>query len=140
MGKPNITVENAHAMQAKSAEARKRNNEEKAMLRKAMLDSIKTKTLKEISDELNIGVNLSNDVKQEVYTHLLKAMIDVEVIEKAKHRFKTEQMLNKYELDGTAKESGTRSVGLTLKEAIAKGVINKESIGVDDVELLELYV
>ena len=140
--------EAAKEAQEKSVASRKENSAYKAKLKKEALELIKQKTMNELVEELNVNVSMSNEVKQEIYAYLMKAIIDVEVVEKAKHRFKTEQLFTKHELDEIQKESPSKqdininATGekLSIKQALQSGLIDSERVSLDDLNLLRGFV
>ncbi|CAH1602468.1 conserved hypothetical protein [Vibrio jasicida] len=138
--------ETAKQAQEKSVQSRLESNALKAKLRQEALQLIKQKSMAELVDELKINVNIGNEVKQDIYAYLLKALIDVEIVETAKHRFKTEQMFTKHELDELLKEQPTKQdISLTgermsIQQAMKSGVIDDSRISIDDLNFLRTFV
>lgn len=136
----------AKQAQEKSVQSRLENSRLKAKLKQEALKLIKQKSMTELVDELKINVNLSNEAKQEIYGYLLKALIDVEIVEKAKHRFKTEQMFTKHELDELLKEQPNKQdinisgEKMSVQQAIKSGVIDDSRISIDDLNFLRTFV
>ncbi|ENM5843202.1 hypothetical protein V4V60_003346 [Vibrio mimicus] len=138
--------EQARQAQEKSVVSRKENSTYKAKLKTEALELIKQKTLSELVDELNINIGMNNEVKQDIYAYLLKALIDVEVVEKAKHRFKTEQMFTKHELDELLKEQPSKQDikvsgdKMSIVDALKSGLIDESRVSIDDLNFLRMYV
>ncbi|ELS0753747.1 hypothetical protein QQ213_003555 [Vibrio vulnificus] len=138
--------ETAEKARLKGLEVRRERAKEREQRKQEVLELIKSKTLIELVDELNINIGMSNEVKQDIYAYLLKALIDVEIIEKAKHRFKTEQMFTKFELDELLKEQPSKQdikvsgEKISLIDALKSGVIDDSRISIDDVNTLRMFV
>ncbi|WP_010433273.1 hypothetical protein [Vibrio cyclitrophicus] len=138
--------ETAEKARLKGLEVRRERAKEREQRKQEVLELIKSKTLTKLVDELNINVGMSNEVKQDIYAYLLKAMIDVEIVEKAKHRFKTEQMFTKFELDELLKEQPNKQdikvsgEKMSLIDALKSGVIDDSRISIDDVNTLRMFV
>lgn len=138
--------ETAEKARLKGLEVRRERAKEREQRKQEVLELIKSKTLTELVDELKINVNIGNEVKQDVYAYLLKALIDVEIVEKAKHRFKTEQMFTKFELDELLKEQPSKQdikvsgEKMSLIDALKSGVIDDSRISIDDVNTLRTFV
>ncbi|PTP81146.1 hypothetical protein [Vibrio splendidus] len=138
--------ETAEKARLKGLEVRRERAKEREQRKQEVLEMIKSKTLTELVDELNINVGMSNEVKQDIYAYLLKAMIDVEVVEKARHRFKTERMFTKFELDELLKEQPSKQdikvsgEKMSLIDALKSGVIDDSRISIDDVNTLRMFV
>ncbi|GAB7224768.1 hypothetical protein VoSk93_39870 [Vibrio owensii] len=138
--------ETADKARLKGLEVRRERAKEREQRKQEVLELIKSKTLTELVDELKIDINMGNEVKQDVYAYLLKALIDVEVVEKAKHRFKTEQLFTKYELAELLKEQPSKQdINLTgekmpLIDALKSGLIDDSRISIDDVNTLRMFV
>ncbi|HFQ5108732.1 TPA: hypothetical protein ACGUT0_002293 [Vibrio vulnificus] len=138
--------ETAEKARLKGLEVRRERAKEREQRKQEVLELIKSKTLTELVDELKINVNMGNEVKQDLYAYLLKALIDVEIVEKAKHRFKTEQMFTKFELDELLKEQPSKQdikvsgEKMSLIDALKSGVIDDSRISIDDVNTLRMYV
>lgn len=138
--------ETAEKARLKGLEVRRERAKEREQRKQEVLELIKSKTLTELVDELNINIGMSNEVKQDIYAYLLKALIDVEIVEKAKHRFKTEQMFTKFELDELLKEQPSKQdikvsgEKMSLIDALKSGVIDDSRISIDDVNTLRMFV
>lgn len=138
--------ETAEKARLKGLEVRRERAKEREQRKQEVLELIKSKTLIELVDELNINIGMSNEVKQDIYAYLLKALIDVEIVEKAKHRFKTEQMFTKFELDELLKEQPSKQdikvsgEKMSLIDALKSGVIDDSRISIDDVNTLRMFV
>lgn len=138
--------ETAEKARLKGLEVRRERAKEREQRKQEVLELIKSKTLTELVDELKLNINMGNEVKQEVYAYLLKALIDVEIVEKAKHRFKTEQMFTKFELDELLKEQPSKQdikvsgEKMSLIDALKSGVIDDSRISIDDVNTLRMFV
>ncbi|MCF5844240.1 hypothetical protein [Aeromonas veronii] len=138
--------ESADKARLKGLEVRRERAKEREKRKLEVLELIKSKTLAELVDELKIDINMGNEVKQDVYSYLLKALIDVEVVEKAKHRFKTEQLFTKHELDELLKEQPSKQdINITgekmsVADALKSGLIDESRISIDDVNMLRMYV
>lgn len=136
----------AEKARLKGLEVRRERAKEREQRKQEALELIKSKTLTELVNELKISVNIGNEVKQDVYAYLLKALIDVEIVEKAKHRFKTEQMFTKFELDELLKEQPSKQdikvsgEKMSLIDALKSGVIDDSRISIDDVNTLRMFV
>ncbi|ELC9716787.1 hypothetical protein QX995_002163 [Vibrio vulnificus] len=138
--------ETAEKARLKGLEVRRERAKEREQRKQEVLELIKSKTLTELVDELKLNINMGNEVKQDVYAYLLKALIDVEIVEKAKHRFKTEQMFTKFELDELLKEQPSKqdislnSEKMTVQQAIKSGLIDDTRISLDDLNFLRMFV
>ena len=138
--------ETAEKARLKGLEVRREKAKEREQRKQEVLELIKSKTLTELVDELNINIGMSNEVKQDIYAYLLKALIDVEIVEKAKHRFKTEQMFTKFELDELLKEQPSKQdikvsgEKMSLIDALKSGVIDDSRISIDDVNTLRMFI
>lgn len=138
--------ETAEKARLKGLEVRRERAKEREKLKTEALELIKQKTLSELVDELNINIGMNNEVKQDIYAYLLKALIDVEIIEKAKHRFKTEQMFTKYELDELLKEQPSKQDikvsgdKMSIVDALKSGLIDESRVSIDDLNFLRMYV
>lgn len=139
--------EAAKQAQEKSVQSRLENRRLRDKLRQEALQLIKQKTMTELADELKINVNLSNEAKQDIYGYLLKSLIDVEVIETAKHRFKTEQMFIKQELDEMTKSLGEHTKisiatgeQLTIEALLEQNKIDLSSLGEDTLNKLRSFI
>ncbi|EHY1122954.1 hypothetical protein K2V14_003953 [Vibrio vulnificus] len=138
--------ETAEKARLKGLEVRRERAKEREQRKQEALQLIKQKSMAELVDELKINVNLSNEAKQEIYGYLLKALIDVEIVETAKHRFKTEQMFTKHELDELLKEQPNKQdinvsgEKMSLIDALKSGVIDDSRISIDDVNTLRMFV
>ncbi|EMC8460730.1 hypothetical protein K6754_23815 [Vibrio alginolyticus] len=146
--KHEFNSETAEKARLKGLEVRRERAKERERRKLEVLELIKSKTLTELVEELKINVNIGNEVKQEVHAYLLKALIDVEVTEKAKHRFKIEQLFTKFELDELLKESPSKqdiSINragekLSIKQALQSGLIDSERVSLDDLNFLRGFV
>ncbi|ELP6122754.1 hypothetical protein QTV43_003990 [Vibrio vulnificus] len=138
--------ETAEKARLKGLEVRRERAKEREQRKQEVLELIKSKTLTELVDELKLNINMGNEVKQDVYAYLLKALIDVEIVEKAKHRFKTEQMFTKFELDELLKEQPSKqdislnSEKMTVQQAIKSGLIDDTRISLDDLNFLRMFL
>ncbi|HCG9204198.1 TPA: hypothetical protein NJ621_004173 [Vibrio parahaemolyticus] len=138
--------ETAEKARLKGLEVRRERAKEREKLKTEALELIKQKTLSELVDELNINIGMNNEVKQDIYAYLLKALIDVEIVEKAKHRFKTEQMFTKYELDELLKEQPSKQDikvsgdKISIVDALKSGLIDESRVSIDDLNFLRMYV
>ncbi|OQU28100.1 hypothetical protein [Vibrio parahaemolyticus] len=139
--------EAAKQAQEKSVQSRLENRRLRDQLRQEALQLIKQKTMIELADELKINVNLSNEAKQDIYGYLLKSLIDVEVVETAKHRFKTEQMFIKQELDEMTKSLGEHTKisiatgeQLTIEALLEQNKIDLSSLGEDTLNKLRSFI
>ncbi|ELX4199066.1 hypothetical protein [Vibrio vulnificus] len=138
--------ETAEKARLKGLEVRRERAKEREKLKTEALELIKQKTLSELVDELNINIGMNNEVKQDIYAYLLKALIDVEIVEKAKHRFKTEQMFTKYELDELLKEQPSKQDikvsgdKMSIVDALKSGLIDESRVSIDDLNFLRMYV
>lgn len=144
--KHEFNSETAEEARLKGLEVRRERAKAREQRKQEVLELIKQKSMSELVEELQIKVGMSNEVKQDIYAYLLKALIDVEIVEKAKHKFKTEQMFTKFELDEMLKEQPAKQdISLTgqkmsLKEALKSELIDESRISLDDVNMLRMYV
>ncbi|OEE60122.1 hypothetical protein [Vibrio splendidus] len=142
----NITSENAVEMQKLSAEARKANNKKRAEAR----ELIKSKGVKALLEEYGVSIDkMSAQQKTEISMHLLTELLSAEHLMKLKHSLRLEELDYKHELETLAKlnnqvlqvnQPSEGATGLSIEQALASGLINKDTISMNDVNVLSLYV
>ncbi|MFS1420511.1 hypothetical protein BCU26_016695 [Vibrio splendidus] len=142
-----ITNDNAVEMQRLSAEARKANNKKRAEAR----ELVKSKGVKALLEEYGVSIDkMTAQQKSEISMHLMTELLSAEHLLKVKHALKLEELDYRHEIETLARinnqalqsmqESNGSATGLTLEQALASGLINKDTISMNDVNVLSLYV
>ncbi|GIU32928.1 hypothetical protein TUM4644_33360 [Shewanella colwelliana] len=137
-----FTKDNAAQAQLKSAEKRKENRKR----RDEILATITTKTPQELLEEYSLNLSLSNEMKLEIQTYLMKELLSTQFTESLKHRNKIEQMLMKSELDEMLKEQPERielsesGEQLSVVEALDKGILDPSRFSTDDINAIRTFL